>query len=299
MMKAAMQKMGLKGGERIESRMVSRSIERAQKNVEARNFDIRKNLLDYDKVRNEQRKVIYSMRQQILGGEEVRDRVLSMVRKCVADATARFFPPREDPNVEGLALWFSQLVGVPVAPGDIPSRDRETAEEFLNQRVEERYKQREQEIGERSMRELERLILLDRIDDKWKDLLYNIDQLRDVIGLRSYAQSDPKLEYKREATELFQITLENITEDVSHLVFRVAPRGLETDRMANRWRATEFQKDEFAAFSASAAADQAADASGEGAEKPKPFVGGPKVGRNQLCPCGSGRKYKKCCGAKA
>jgi preprotein translocase subunit SecA len=146
-------------------------------------------------------------------------------------------------------------------------------------------------VGSNTMRSIERYILLSKIDEKWKDLLYNMDALRDVIGMRSFAQQDPKLEYKRDATELFQATMEGIEDDVSSLVFRMTQVAVDHERLARRWKATEFRKDEVGQF---AMAGGNGDGAGEEEEKPQPVRVQKRPGRNEPCYCGSGRKYKKC-----
>jgi preprotein translocase subunit SecA len=151
--------------------------------------------------------------------------------------------------------------------------------------------------GAELMREAERIVLLSKIDEKWKDLLYNMDQLRDIIGMRRFAQEDPKLAYKRDATTFFRTMMEAIEEDVVSVVFRMVDVGIDESRMARRWRATEYRKDEVGQFDMAPAA--AAGGNGDGAEgaaqeKPRPVRVERKPGRNEPCWCGSGRKYKKC-----
>jgi preprotein translocase subunit SecA len=369
-MQAMLQKMGLREGERIESKMVSRSIGKAQKNVENRNFDIRKNLVEYDQVRNEQRRIIYTLRQRILEGQDMRETVLEMVERRVADAVARFLPRGAEASPEGLKEWFRSRFGT--EPRLEHTERREAAEllqdlvgqarEAYAQRshaigtsllrrdvadlaarlmpdhgelvknfadfsraVKERFgasvpesaltlprealvdataeavaRERKEDVereGARALRGLERFVLLNKIDEKWKDLLYNMDQLRDIIGMRSFAQQDPKLEYKRDATELFQSMMEAIDDDVTLLVFRMSEVPEDDARLSRRWQAAEFRKDEVGQFSMSAGGnDSAAAAAGAGGEesKPQPVRVERKPGRNEECWCGSGKKYKKC-----
>jgi preprotein translocase subunit SecA len=359
--------MGLKEGERIESRMVSRSIGKAQKNVENRNFDIRKNLVEYDQVRNEQRRIIYALRQRVLEGEDMRATVMEMVERRVADAVARFLPKGENPDLAGLGEWFQSRFGRPAALESAGKKDAATVVEELLAQAKAAYTEREHQIGlsilrrdvevlarrampehgelvknfaefgrlvkerfgstvpdaavqlplreladsvtelvardrradvERegaaSMRALERFVLLNKIDEKWKDLLYNMDQLRDIIGMRSFAQQDPKLEYKRDATELFQAMMDAIDDDVTLLAFRMSEVPEDDARLARRWKATEFRKDEVGQFSATGGGGEAAAAAGGEDEKPQPVRVEKKPGRNEECWCGSGKKYKKC-----
>ncbi|MBI2900142.1 MAG: preprotein translocase subunit SecA, partial [Planctomycetes bacterium] len=360
-MKGLLQKMGLKEGEAIESRLVTRAIGKAQKNVENHNFDIRKNLVEYDQIRNEQRKVIYGLRQQILEGADMKEKVLEMVMNRVADAASRFMPKGEDWNVDGFREWYKNKFGAELTPEATKSNDPDAMLERTKEAVERLYLGRESVIGRSEirkrvktlyhrhlgehrdlsegfqafsraakedfeveipaafirhakddlveaavahvakakeeetaklgasiMRQAERYILLSKIDEKWKDLLYNMDQLRDVIGLVGYAQIDPKLQYKREGTELFNEMMDAIENDVASLIFRVQEAAVSEDRMARRWRGAQFRKDEVQAF-----AGGQEDADGEEA-KPVPARARKLPGRNDPCYCGSGRKYKKC-----
>jgi preprotein translocase subunit SecA len=360
-MKGMLQKMGLKEGERIESGLVSRSIGKAQKNVENHNFDMRKSLVEYDQVRNEQRRVIYTLRQRILEGEDMRSTVMEMVERRVADSVSRFLPRSGEPNVAGLGEWYRSRFDADAALEGADRKDAEPLITDLAQQADRLYADRELAFGLSEMRRsigalarrfmpehgelvknfaefarqikdrfgvtvpealvrlpqeglvdsiadlvvrekqdevnksgaarlraLERFVLLNKIDEKWKEMLHNMDQLRDIVGMRSFAQQDPKLEYKRDATELFQSMMEAIDEDVTTLVFRMrdAPEG-ET-RMANRWQAAEFRKDEVGQF------DMSEGGSSNGEEKAIPFRAEKKPGRNEPCWCGNGKKYKKC-----
>jgi preprotein translocase subunit SecA len=368
-MKGVLQKMGLKEGERIESGLVSRSIGKAQKNVENHNFDIRKNLVEYDQVRAEQRRVIYTLRQRILEGEDMKATVMEMVERRVRDAVARFLPKGEEANVAGLGEWFQARFGVPaklegaerqdpgplveelLRQGAVAYLDRERMlglsearamiaqlakrympehgelvknfAEFARQ-VKERTgvavpeslvrlpqeemvdgvteivaNEKREEVNKRgsaSMRSLERFVLLNKIDEKWKDMLYNMDQLRDIVGMRSFAQQDPKLEYKRDATELFQTMMDAIDEDVTTLVFRMSEVPEDEARLARRWQAAEYRKDEVGQFAMSGGGGGNGGGSGGNGEdeKPVPVRVEKKPGRNEPCWCSSGKKYKKC-----
>ncbi len=365
-MKGVLQKMGLKEGEKIESRLVSRSIGKAQKNVENHNFDIRKNLVEYDQVRNEQRRVIYTLRQQTLDGEDMRDTVLDMVRRRIADAVARFLPRGGEPDPAGLGEWFRAKFGQEAELSGAGKLDPEALVDVLFGTAEEAYRGREEVVGRNEarkriaalarrfmpehgelvrnfaefarhvkeefgvslaeslvrlppaelpeaaaeavargkadavkraggliLRSIERFVLLNKIDEKWKDMLYNMDQLRDVIGMRSFAQQDPKLEYKRDATELFGAMMDSIDEAVVNWVFHVTEEALNEERLARRWQATEFRKDEVGQFAMSAPGGDGASAD-TGDAKPVPIRVERKPGRNEPCWCSSGKKYKKC-----
>ncbi|HLG41837.1 MAG TPA: SEC-C metal-binding domain-containing protein, partial [Planctomycetota bacterium] len=296
-----MQKMGLKNGERIESKLVSRSIGKAQKNVESRNFDIRKNLLEYDEIMDRQRNHVYKMRQGLLKGENVKEHILERLRRDFLMNMDRLLPPR-DPDAwkpEAFCGHLKFAYGLDVSAEELANKTPDRIEDEIWENVTVAYEKREQEVGAATMRELERLILLDVIDDKWKDHLYNMDQLRDIIGLRSYAQMDPKLEYKREATAYFQAMEEGIDEDVSRIVFRIRPLQAERkqEEMQKRWQPSEFVKQTMQTIGSGAVGQAAEEAEEE--EKLQPIIAGPKTGQNDPCPCGSGRKYKKCCGRSA
>jgi preprotein translocase subunit SecA len=366
-MKNVLVKMGLKEGERIESGLVTRAIGKAQKNVENHNFDIRKNLVEYDQVRNEQRRVIYTLRQRILEGEDMRGTVVEMAERRIADAVDRFLPRGGEPDVSGLADWFRSKFGADANVEGADRKDREVVVAALLEQAENAYRERETlvglsearriltalakrfmpehgelvknfaefarrvneefginvhesfvrrpheemiegvveilsrekadavgRVGSNTMRAIERYVLLSKIDEKWKDLLYNMDQLRDVIGLRGYAQQDPKLEYKRDATMFFQTMMEGIEDDVTSLVFRMTQVSVDEARLAKRWRATEFRKDEVGQF-AMAGPGGNGDGQADGRdEKPVPVRVQKRPGRNEPCYCGSGKKYKKC-----
>ena len=149
-------------------------------------------------------------------------------------------------------------------------------------------------VGAGMMRGGERYVLLSKIDEKWKDLLYNMDQLRDVIGMRSFAQQDPKLEYKRDATEFFQTMMDGIEDDVTGLVFRLTQVSADEERLARRWRATEYRKDEVGQFAMTTSGEGGGGNGAKDDDKPKPVRALKRPGRNEPCFCGSGKKYKKC-----
>jgi preprotein translocase subunit SecA len=295
-MRAAIVKMGLSGGEAIESNLVTRAIAKAQKNVEEHNFEIRKSLLEYDAVMNEQRKVIYTMRQNVLKGEQTRELTLNLCRNRIYAAIDQFLPPKlreSEWDYQGLASWFTSKFGIPLHIEDIDKRPVNEVEEVLTSKMETQYTQREDQIGPENMRQLERFILLDKIDEKWKDHLHNMDQLRSSVGLRGIAQIDPKLEYKREGADLFASMMASIQEDVCELIFKFQRIAVAEDRLSRRWRVTDLRKDEFTTYGMEAEATATASE-----EKPRPIVAVRKPPRNAPCPCGSGKKYKKCCGIR-
>jgi preprotein translocase subunit SecA len=300
-----MQKLGLTNGERIESKMVSRAIEKAQKNVENHNFDIRKNLLEYDQIMNAQRIAIYGLRQAILEGKDIQQNIQDYSERSLERRIQELLPSRdkEDWNPQAIVDWSKSKYALEVKLDDIKNKAPESITEHVLAVAKEAYVRREKEFTPEIMRELERRILLDVIDDNWKDHLYNIDQLRDVIGLRGYAQIDPKLEYKREATALFDEMMDSIEDTVTRLMFLVRPvssdrQEQEKAKLEKRWQPSEYHKDSVQTTGAGAVGEHSHEENGE-EEKLKPIVSGPKVGRNDPCTCGSGKKYKKCCGKAA
>jgi len=287
-------------GQEISMGFLTRALERAQRKVEERNFDIRKNLLEYDGVMDEQRKLIYDQRQRVLAGESLKELVLSMIESRVVSACETYLQPADkeaEPDAAGLALWVRQRSGVEIGPDEIKGMELADAEDFLVERVNAAYDLREQEMTPEAMRQLEKFILLQVIDTKWKDHLHTMDLLKSGIGLRSYAQLDPLVQYKKEGYELFQEMMDAIDEDVSGLMFRLrlAKTADEELKSSGVWRVADVVHREFAGMDEQREAAEAA--SHRGNEKVKPIQRDkPKVGRNDPCWCGSGKKYKKCHG---
>ncbi|MHC5040606.1 MAG: preprotein translocase subunit SecA, partial [Planctomycetota bacterium] len=294
--KSFLQRLGMRDGQDITSPMVSRSVERAQKKVEAHNFEIRKNLLEYDEVMNEQRKLIYEMRQDVLEGTNQKERILEMAEGVILGAAQNHLDPRmapEDLDVPGFISWFEAKFSIPLGESEVHGLTPEAAKENLTAKVKTRYDALEKELGDDSMRSLERFVLLQTIDSKWKDHLYAMDRLKEGIGLRGYAQVDPKIEYKKEGYRMFGEMVDLIRNDVSDLIFKVRLSQEAEEELTNIWKATDYQHEE---YSTRAQMDQALERDLSD-EKPKPFKREEKkVGRNEPCPCGSGKKYKKCCG---
>ena len=287
-------RMGMADGLPIDSALVSRQIEKAQKRVEEHNFDWRKNVLEYDEVMNEQRKIVYEQRQEILRGESLRETVLDMLRDVVEDAAVKY---AAEGDLRGLTDWCRRNLGLAVPFDDVDGRSEEELRESLYRRALEHYEERERIVGPDQMRRLEQLVLLQTLDMKWKDHLYDMDQLQGQIGLRGYAQKDPKIEYKREGYEIFEEMVWSVKEEVTRLLLRLQLAGPPVFRRSDIWQADQAQAvhREYQTFNAER--EQAMAASQQGEEKPKPFVfGGARVGRNDPCPCGSRKKYKKCCG---
>ena len=302
-----MQRMGLKEGEVIEHRMVTNAIGRAQKRVETYNFDIRKHLLEYDNVMNQQRTVVYDLRNKALSSKDMSETVQEAIDDAVAGRVARFAGAEmhvEEWNLRGLADELSYVLMTPVAFEEIESDQYEALEEKAIEAGRRAYKAREQEFSPELMRELERHLYLMTLDEHWRDHLYELDHLKGGIGLRAYGQRDPLIEYKKEAFALFETLLREVNESFVQRMFRVqlapeaAARAIEQQPRAPRRTIEQHAAAGAFAGGPMAPADggtaQAVANTSEPAAPRQPVRSMPKVGRNDPCPCGSGKKYKKC-----
>ena len=305
----AMRMMGMKEDDVIEDRLVSRQIEKAQRKVEAHNFDIRKNLLDFDDVNNDQRKVIYAQRDELLDAESVKDNVDGIRGDVIYDIVARFVPPNsidEQWDLPGLEATLAADLGVQMDVVGLVKQheelDAEAIAEKVQARIDAHFAEKETGVGEDTMRALEKHVMLTVLDQSWKEHLARMDYLRQGIYLRGYAQKQPKQEYKKEAFELFSEMLENVKREVVTLLARVRIRSeeeVEALEQAERQQAqarlmqSQFQHQDAGGYSADEEAAQV-----EAAQNGAAQVGRdePKVGRNDPCPCGSGKKYKHCHG---
>ncbi len=292
-----LQKLGLKDGQPIEHKWVSRSVERAQKKVEERNFEIRKRLLEYDEVMNEQRTLVYDHRQQILRGEDLRGMVMTMVSSTVGrvcDLHCADSMQRSEWELEDVAEWYTRKTGqdAPEISADGAADPASSLEESMG----ELFDARTARFGEAMMEHISRFVLLEAFDTKWKEHLFNMDAMKSGIGLRAYANEDPKIAYKREGYRLFDEMLQSIEEQVVDYIFRIEPAS-EEEALASRdvWGGGVASHSEFESGRDDM---EAAAYQSQSDEAPKPFQHEkPKVGRNDPCVCGSGRKFKKCCGA--
>jgi len=263
--------------EPLEHKLLTRSIENAQRKVEGNNFAIRKHVLQYDDVMNKQREVIYGERRRVLEGENLREHILGMLRSIIEKAVEMYTMESKYPeewDIIGLENYLSNIFlpkGI-LKIEDIESLDKDSLVDRLYNIGEERYKLKEEEIGEETFREIERVILLQVVDSKWMDHIDAMDQLRQGIGLRAYGQEDPVRAYQIEGFDMFEEMNHSIQEDTLRYLFNVqTPDKMERKRVAKPISTKN---------------------------KPQqPIVKGKKIGRNDPCPCGSGKKYKKCCGA--
>ena len=307
-MRGFMQNLGLEKGEAIEARMVSNSIEKAQRKVEGRNFDIRKNLLEYDDVANDQRQVVYRLRNDLMGTANLSEAIQSIRDDVIEDLIDGYVPPQsiEDQwDIEGLEQALAAELNSTQPIKRWLEEDETLSEEPLREKIREQIKTEyeQKEVKWRAqgidMRLIEKQIMLTVLDQKWKEHLATMDHLRQGIHLRAYAQKQPKQEYKREAFELFQELLDNINRDVVRLLSRVQlEHEQDVEEMARRRREEQERRMRFQHATATAL-DGEADGRAE-PSRPETFVREErKVGRNERCPCGSGKKYKHCHGKAA
>ena len=310
-MSALMQRLGMKEGEVIEHPWVTKAIGNAQRKVEARNFDIRKHLLEFDDVINDQRTLIYEQRNQIMESEDLSDHV-AVIRVDVVERIYRDYIPADSMeerwNAEGLEQALAETFGSPAPVREWLEREPElndrTLAERIQQSVERKLRDKEREITPESMRHLERDLLLMTLDMHWKEHLAMMDHLRQGIGLRSYAQKNPKQEYKREAFELFQSMMERIENDLIRLLCLLrldSPEGLDSlEKPSTAMSDLDYRhasSEEISPVRSAQASPRSRAPSASVAPLPV-HRSASKVGRNQRCPCGSGKKYKHCCGAR-
>jgi preprotein translocase subunit SecA len=297
-----MDRLGMEEDVPIESRMVSKSIERAQKQVEGRNFEMRKHLLEYDDVMNKQREAVYQLREQILGENEGRAYILRAEEGIITMLLDQYCPKDADPEdwrVGSLETEFGRYFGFDLAELGI---DWETInlpqlEERLIEATRERYNRRVEIFGEETFSKVECRLLLDAVDRQWKDHLLALDHLREGIGLRAYGQRNPLVEYKRESFNLFHGMWDSIEDHVIKTLFHIQA----VDQVGQRRQAaqtTMSRPDDWGLDASHAVQEQAASTPVGQPDRPATVRRAqPKVGRNEPCPCGSGKKFKRCCGA--
>ena len=289
-----MQSLGMDEGVPIESNLITRQIERAQKQVEARNFEIRKHLLEYDDVMNKQREAIYGLRRELLEGTEQREYILELAEDILLEFVERHAPKDKSPedwDTEGLRIAVGNQFGLDIAAAGVDLKDGTYAElaEKLSARVRSIYEEKEARIGPEFMRFHERMIMLQVLDAQWKDHLYALDHLKEGIGLRGYGQRDPLIEYKKESFAMFEDLNARREEESVRYLYRFEP--ISQEELDARERAAEearrrAQRQQNLVYSG-----------GDGTAVPAAKRPAAKVGRNDPCPCGSGKKYKKCHGS--
>jgi preprotein translocase subunit SecA len=297
--KALMARLGMEQGVAIESKMVSKRIAAAQKSVEGRNFETRKHLLEYDDVMNKQRETIYGLRRQLMEEPDQREYLMGetgVARDLLGDLTKQYLDPNASPDdwdVENYKVQIQTIYALdPDVEGvDFQKSSSEEVDEFIWEKLKARYAEKEKQIGDEAMRTYERIIMLNIIDAQWKDHLLALDHLKQGIGLVGYGQKDPLVEYKKESFDLFQAMLDRIDTTTIRSLFNLQIVSEQPPDELQRRRAARRSSMNFTG------PNQGAAAAGEEAGKVKTVVRDqPKVGRNDPCPCGSGKKYKKCHG---
>ena len=308
--KNLMQAMGMKKGEAIEHRMVTNAIEKSQRKVEGRNFDMRKTLLEYDDVANDQRTVIYEQRNEVMASNDISEMIDTIREDVVDSVVSEFIPPQSMPeqwDVQGLEAQLQSEMAIELPIQQWLKDDNKLYEDNLRQKILDaivaEYKAKEEVAGSEAMRKFEKQVFLQVLDTLWKEHLSNMDHLRRGIHLRGYAQKNPKQEYKREAFNLFETMLDTMKRDVTRVLCHVRVQSQEEMAEIERRRKEELER-EMARAKLRHEQASAAQAEGEGDDgqqaqqaTPETFVRQErKVGRNEPCPCGSGKKYKQCCG---
>lgn len=281
-----MENLGIADDEPIDQKILSGAIENAQKKIEGRNFSIRKHVLEYDDVMNTQRETIYSQRLKVLSGEDVSGNILSMIDTTIENAVHAAVGEHQVITQEMIDTLRHRFQGIFIGPEDFTYTDEELddlhAEGLVNELKDlahKAYKEKEENVGSPIMRELERVILLRNVDSKWMEHIDAMTELRNGIGLRAYGQHDPVIEYKREGFDMFDAMIDAIREDTVRMIF-----------LAQIRRQEEPKREQVAHETSAQGADDGSEV------KPTPHRAEAKVGRNDPCPCGSGLKYKKCCG---
>ena len=303
---SVMDRLGAQEGEVIAHSMITRSIERAQKKVEGRNFDIRKHLLEYDDVMNQQREVIYTRRRRVLEEDNLKDEVFGMIGDTLDDLFEQHLDAdhAEDWDLEGLERALREIFTIGFPDDDGRPLKGDALKEDLETTLRNKYERREQRVGSEGLRHFERTVLLSVIDERWKEHLYEMDRLKEGIGLRAYGQKNPLIEYKSEGFNMFVEMLGQMDREALQLLFRtriVGSREAElTQRMGSQPQGhLSHQESTGMGFGGGEMSGEAGEGSGPDQARQRtiqPVHVGPKVGRNDPCPCGSGKKYKKCCG---
>ncbi|WBU60473.1 preprotein translocase subunit SecA [Paracoccus albus] len=300
---SVLSKLGMKEGEAIVHPWVNKSLERAQAKVEGRNFDIRKQLLKFDDVMNDQRKAIFSQRREIMDSEEVGEVSADMRHQVIEDLVDEYMPPRtyaEQWDVEGLAAASVERLNMNLPIAEWAAEDgvdQETVVERMIEATDKYMAQKEQDFGPETMRQIEKQILLQSIDQKWRDHLLTLEHLRSVVGFRGYAQRDPLSEYKTEGFQLFESMLDGLRSDVTQQLGRIRPlTDEEREQMMRQYQDQQAQQQQGMRAEHEEAGGGEASAEATGFNENDPATWG-NPSRNDACPCGSGKKFKHCHGA--
>ncbi|MDR3113665.1 MAG: SEC-C domain-containing protein, partial [Endomicrobium sp.] len=287
-MAVLMQKLGLKEGEDIQHPWISKAVESAQRKVEGMNFDIRKQLIDFDNVMNKQREAVYRLRNSILEGQDISETIKSMMEETIEENISQWTTAKYPEEWEWASIdaWLLRTFSIKYERNEdnINYMTSEALKEDLKEKVFAAYDKRKEELTPELVAHIQRMVLLQMIDSSWKDHLYELDQLRKGIYFRAYAQKDPKIEYQKESFALFESMMKRIRDNTVEYIFKVRvdvrPQGVMKPPSENNFEKLKARND--------------GDSKENRRVKPKDIS---KIGRNDPCPCGSGKKYKKCCGA--
>jgi preprotein translocase subunit SecA len=295
-----MDRMGIEEGQVITHPMVTRSIKRAQKKVEGRNFSIRKHLLEYDDVMNQQREIIYDRRNYSLKEENIKEEILEILEEWTGELVEEYTDPKllpEEWDWEGLRSELNNTLGIDIRLQELSDVSEQNVRQVIIDRAVDYYNRREQYFGEEQIRYLEKFVTLRTIDEKWRDHLYAMDQLKEGINWRAYGQKDPLLEYKSEAYKAFVNVIDEINKETLKICFRAQLRGAQPEpRRLRRALPVQMVHQDSLGMGLSPAAQEQSTGDNR-PRKIKPIHVDHKIGRNDPCPCGSGKKYKKCHGA--
>jgi preprotein translocase subunit SecA len=298
-----MERFGMQEGEALEHSWLNKSVETAQKRVEQRNYLIRKRTLEFDDVMNKQREVIYGWRNEAINTDDPRGLLYDAIDDRSPEKVEEFFPSGEAPHTEELIQWANITFPISVDKEAIAGKNEEEVAAYLSERVKKAYELKSQHEVPEQLKGLERYITLGAIDRLWQEHLYGMDGLREGVYLRAYGQKDPLIEYKQEAYKMFEALMGSIKDEVLHNLFRSTSNIMAFESFLSNLPQFLSAPDENSIAGGLAAAPEPQQA--EPGAEPEVQINlparreTPKVGRNEPCPCGSGRKYKDCCGKKA
>lgn len=294
---SVMQRLGFEEGEAIEHKMITKNVEKAQKKVEENNFAHRKRLLEFDNVMNQQREVVYTRRKQALTGERLKDEIFDMVDASVKDIVKRYY---DDTDIEGLRdeVQRTFLVNLDISPEEFQKLGEDGLKDFILEEAKSFYKRKEEKYGAELMGRVERFAMLSVIDEKWREHLRDMDELKEGINFRAYGQKDPVIEYKMDGFGLFEQMLNSISKDVINMIFKFTTKSPQEQMESRRPRRIDTSRLRTEHSSSSGMGYIGGSDTGQNREETKrmPVKVEQKVGRNDQCPCGSGKKYKNCHG---
>jgi preprotein translocase subunit SecA len=278
-MSVIIQKLGLKENENIQHPWISKAVENAQKKVEGMNFDLRKQLIDFDNVMNKQREAIYRLRNEILEKEDIIDTIKNMISESIEEKITVWAGGKYAEEWDWISIdaWLLRTFGIKYEIGnkdEINYLTRESVQSVILGKVFEIYEHRKEQFTSELMLNMQRIVFLQMIDSSWRDHLYELDQLKRCIGFRAYAQKDPKIEYQKESFALFESMMKRIRDNTVEYIFKIKI-DVKLQKKASQGIISDFRKNDSGKINKSLN----------------------KIGRNDLCLCGSGKKFKKCCGA--